>query len=61
MYTAYVLSAESQRQLDAIHIEATRIISGATKLFSVSKQFADLGGETLQNRKKKKKLIILLH
>ena len=46
------------RQLDVIHIEAARIITGATKLCSVSKLLTDLGWETLQNRRKKHRLII---
>ena len=44
---------------DLIHIEAARIITGATKLCSVSKLLTDLGWETLQNRRKKHTLIIL--
>ena len=72
MYMAYVLSlleycdsvwdncpTETKRQLDIIHIEAARIITGATKLCSVSKLLTDLGWETLQNRRKKHRLIIL--
>ena len=68
MYMAYVLPlleycdsvwdncpTETKRQLDVIHIEAARIITGATKLCSVSKLLKDLGWETLHNRKKKKK------
>ena len=50
---------ETKRQLDVIHIEAARIITGATKLCSVSKLLTDLGWETLQNRRKKHRLIIL--
>ena len=72
MYKAYVLPlleycdsvwdncpTETKRQLDVIHIEAARIITGATKLCSVSKLLTDLGWETLQNRRKKHRLIIL--
>ena len=50
---------ETKRQLDVIHIEAARIITGATKLCSVSKLLSDLERETLQNRRKKHRLIIL--
>ena len=50
---------ETKRQLDVIHIEAARIITGATKLCSVSKLLTDLGWETLLNRRKKHRLIIL--
>ena len=49
----------TKRQLDVINIEAARIITGATKLFSVSKLLTDLGWETLQNRRKKHRLIML--
>ena len=72
MYMAYVLPlleycdsvwdncpTETKRQLDVIHIEAARIITGATKLCSVSKLLTDLGWVTLQNRRKKHRLIIL--
>ena len=72
MYMAYVLPlleycdsvwdncpTETKRQLDVIHIEAARIITGATKLCSVSKLLTDLGWETLQNRRKKHRLIII--
>ncbi|MCG8113232.1 MAG: reverse transcriptase domain-containing protein, partial [Candidatus Thiodiazotropha taylori] len=72
MYMAYVLPlleycdsvwdncpTESKKQLDVIHIEAARIITGATKLCSVSKLLTDLGWETLQNRRNKHKLVIL--
>ena len=66
MYMAYVLPlleycdsvwdscpTETKGQLDVIHIEAARIITGATKLYSVSKLLSDLGWETLQKRRKK--------
>ena len=52
-------SAESMKQLDAVHIEAARIITGATKLCSLEKLFAELGWESLQERRNKHKLIIL--
>ena len=52
-------SAESKKQLDAVHIEAARIITGATKLCSLEKLFAELGWESLQERRNKHKLIIL--
>ena len=73
MYIAYVLPlpkycdsvwdncpTKTKWQLDVIHIEAARIITGASKLCSVSKLLTDLGWETLQNRRKKHRLIFLL-
>lgn len=41
-----------------IHNEAGRIVSGATKLCSIEKLFAELGWETLQERRTKHKLVI---
>ena len=41
-----------------MHIEAARIITSATKLCSIEKLLFDLGWESLQNRRKKHKLII---
>ena len=51
-------TAESKKQLDAIYIEAARIITGATKLCSISLLLSDLGWESLQDRRNKHKLII---
>ena len=51
-------STESKKKLDAIHIEAGRIISGATKLCSVEKLVVELGWDSLQNRRNKHKLVI---
>ena len=51
-------TTESKKQLDAIHIEAARIITGATKLCSVTLLLSDLGWESLQDRHNKHKLII---
>ena len=47
-------STATERQLDAIHIEAVRIISGATKLCGIDK----LGLISLKARRDKLKLII---
>ena len=52
-------STESKKKLDAIHIEAGRIFSGATKLCSVEKLLVELGLDSLQNRRNKHKLVIL--
>ena len=51
-------STESKKKLDAIHIEADRIFSGATKLCSVEKLLVELGRDSLQNRRNKHKLVI---
>ena len=45
-------------QLEAIHTESTRIVSGATKLCSIEKLFVELGWESLQSRRNKHKLIL---
>ena len=51
-------STESKNRLDVIHIEAGKIISGATKLCSVEKLLVELGWDSLQNRRNKHKLVI---
>ena len=51
-------SSEMKKKLDAIHIEATRTITGATKLCCIDKILADVGWESLQSRKDKHKLVI---
>ena len=51
-------SSEMKKTLDAIHIEAARTITGATKLCSIDKLLADLGWESLQSRRDKHKLVI---
>ena len=47
-------SVDSKKQLDAVHIEAARIITGATKLCSIEKlqsySLTILGWESLHNR-----------
>ena len=49
---------EAKRQLDSIHHEAARIITGGTKLCSLQKLLADLGWDSLQERRTKHKLVI---
>ena len=51
-------SLETKKQLDAIHVEAARIITGAAKLCSIEKLVFDLGWESLQSRRNKHKLVI---
>ena len=71
LYTAYVrplleysdsvwdnCSNDCKRQLECIHNEAARIVSGATKLCSIEKMLADLGWESLHDRRMKHKLVI---
>ena len=50
-------SNEAKRQLDSIHHEAG-IITGGTKLCSLEKLLADLGWDSLQERRTKHKLVI---
>ena len=40
-------SMQSKKQLDVVHVEAARIITGATKLCSIEKLLSDLGWESL--------------
>ena len=47
-----------KKQLDDIHYEAARIITGGTKLCSHDKLLSDLGWDTLQERGIKHKLVI---
>ena len=51
-------STESKKQLEAVHNESARIITGATKLCSITKLLSGLGWESLQARRTKHKLII---
>ena len=70
MYTAFVrplleysdivwdnCSLETKKQLDGIHVEAARIITGATKLCNIDKIYSDQGWEFLQSRRNKHKLV----
>ena len=50
-------SLASKKLLDAVHIEAARIVSGGTKLCSIDKLFQELGWEPLQIRRNKHKLV----
>ena len=50
-------SSESKKLLDAVHVEAARIVTGATKLCSIDKLFIELGWESLQTRRNKHKLV----
>ena len=51
-------SNQCKSQLESIHNEAARIVSGATKLCSIQKLLAELGWETLQERRSKHKLVL---
>ena len=52
-------SSESQKNLDAIHVEAAGIVTGGTKLCSIDKLYSELGWDSLQSRRNKHKLITL--
>ena len=47
---------ESEKLLDAVHVKAARIVTGATKLCSIERLFMELGWESLQTRRNKHKL-----
>ena len=49
-------SLESRQLLDAVHVEAARIVTGATKLCSIDRLFMRLFWESLQTRRNKHKL-----
>ena len=51
-------STECKNQLESIHNEAGRIVSGATKLCRIEKLLREFGWETLQKRRIKHKLVI---
>ena len=50
-------SAESKKQLEALHNEAAGITTGGTNLCSIKNLFNDLGWESLQARRANHKLI----
>ena len=53
-------STESKKNhIESIHMEAARVITGATNLCSIEKRFASLGLDSLQKRHYKHKLVIL--
>ena len=47
-----------KKQLDDIHYEAARFITGGTKLCSHDKIISDLGWDSLQERRTKHKMVI---
>ena len=49
-------SLESKKLLDTVHVEAARVVTGATKLSSIERIFMELGWESLQTRRNKHKL-----
>ena len=49
---------DESNKLESIHTEAARIITGATKLCSIDRLFKDLDWETLQNRRRKHRLLL---
>ena len=53
-------SVERKKQLEAVHNEASRIITGWTKLCSIKNLLDDLGWESLQARREMHKLVIYI-
>ena len=51
-------SNECKTQLESVHNEAARIVSGASKLCSIQNLLEELGWETIQERRSKHKLVI---
>ena len=49
---------DESNKLESIHTEAARIITGATELCSIDRLFKDLDWETLQNRRRKRRLLL---
>ena len=49
---------QDKKLIEAIQIEAMRIVTGATKVCSIGKLYSDTGWETLEARREKQKLII---
>ena len=54
-------STEPKKKLDAIHIEAGRIISGATKLCSVERLLVELGWDSLKKKKRNKHKLVIFY
>ena len=52
---------QDKKLLEAIQIEAMRIVTGATKVCSIAKLYNDTGWETLEAHREKQKLIIYTH
>ena len=46
-----------QKNPDAIYINATRVVSGGIKLYSIDKRFREHAWEPLQSRRNKHKLV----
>ena len=49
---------DDKTRIEAIQIEAMRIVTGATKLCSIAKLYDDTGWELLQTRRTKQKRLI---
>lgn len=49
---------EESNMLEAVQVEAARIILGVTKLCNINKMYGDLGWESLSNRREKHRLIL---
>ena len=57
-YSRVVCTNQDKKLLEAIQIEAMRIVTGATKLCGIGKLYDDTGWETLEARRERQKLII---
>ena len=58
-YSGVVLdtcSVESKPLLDTAHAEVARIVTAATKFYSIKRLFTELGWESLKTRRNKQKL-----
>ena len=51
-------SETCKNQLESIQIDAARIVTGVTKLCSIQKLYEEVGWDTLQERRRKHKLIL---
>ena len=51
---------QEKNELEKIQLEAARIATGATKLVSVQKLYDETGWETLENRRRKHRLVLFL-
>ena len=58
MLSGTIAPQNQRKQLDLIHHETVRIITGGTKLCSIQKLLSELGWETLQERRSKHRLVI---
>ena len=53
-----IVHLKIKKMLDSVHVEAARIITRGTELCSTEDLFADLGWETLQERRNNQTLLL---